>query len=428
MKRLVTNSAFLLVERSSTALFMFLLMILMVDKYDQTAYGEYQYALAISILLGIVLQFTDDKVIKHLFHTVGVVQTFISTIILKIFLSILLVSSYLLLEWLGIVEGNPAIYLKYFIIAAIILGMSYAAMTYFDYKLESRKRAQAVITGNTATFCVQSYFIFSGYSIQYVAISVIFGAILTTIFMFLMLKDLNLTSKFKLRFANLKTIFIRSIPFTLAAAAHMIYMRTDLIMIEYFLDYSSVAIYSVSMQLMALAAIIINPLQVTLFSRLLLFYDESLSVYYKKYFSITKIITMLGFVLILLGLVLIVPFIEIFLDKKYMGINDFFYLHMMSVLVMYNAVLRSSHITIIKRGYVILISQTISLILNIILNYILIPYYGLWGAAFSTFITIIISLLLSNFLFSGTRKIFWIQLAAFFPWSKGVDCDSEVLQ
>jgi O-antigen/teichoic acid export membrane protein len=400
----------------------------MVDNYDQAAYGEYQYALAISILLGIVLQFSDDKVIKHLFHTAGVAQTFVSTIILKILLSIILVSFYILLEWLGIVDGNPAIYLKYFIIAAMIIGISYAAMTYFDYKLVSKKRAQAVITGNVATFCVQAYFIFSGYSIQYVAISVIFGAILTTIMMFLMLKDLKLTSKFKFRFKNMKTIFLRSIPFTLAAAAHMIYMRTDLIMIEYFKDYSSVAIYSVSMQLMALVAILISPLQVTLFSKLLLFYDESQSVYYKKYFYITKIVTMLGFVLILLGLMLIVPFIDLFLDNKYLGISDFFYLHMMSVLVMYNAALRSSHITLIKRGYVILISQIISLVLNIILNYLLIPYYGLWGAAFSTFLTIIISLLLSNYLFSATRKIFWIQLAAFFPWSKGVAGNSEVLR
>jgi O-antigen/teichoic acid export membrane protein len=55
------------------------------------------------------------------------------------------------------------------------------------------------------------------------------------------------------------------------------------------------------------------------------------------------------------------------------------------------------------------------LALNIVFNYLLIPIYGLQGAAFSTLVTITGSLLISNYFFMHTKPIFWVQLKAFYP-------------
>ncbi|EMO77875.1 hypothetical protein LEP1GSC127_3299, partial [Leptospira kirschneri str. 200801925] len=53
---------------------------------------------------------------------------------------------------------------------------------------------------------------------------------------------------------------------------------------------------------------------------------------------------------------------------------------------------------------------------NIILNYFLIPYYGIKGAAIATVISQFVASTLFNLLFKRTREIFFIQLESIFFW------------
>lgn len=387
----------------------------MARTYSQSDYGAYQYALTLGIVVGIIIQFSDEKVIKHLFHTKDLSSVIFSTIVLKFILSIVVLSAYFFLKIFSLIDPFIAIYLFYFLLAAIIVNLPYAMMVYFDYRMNSKLRAKALILGNTTTFFLQLFFMFNGYDVIFIAISVSCGAIVSCAVIIISFIYLKLNLKFAIDTSTLRLIFTRSIPFTLAAAAHMIYMRVDILMIKYFMEYSSVAIYSISTQLMSLVAILVYPLQVSLFPKLLKDKDRSKNEYLKKYLNYTKILTWTGIFFAAIGILVISPFINIFFENEYSQVVNIFYIHMMSAIIMYNSALRSSHITIIKKGYIILNSQIVSLILNIILNYYLIPLYGLQGAAFSTFITITISLLISNYFFTHTKSIFWVQIKAFYP-------------
>jgi O-antigen/teichoic acid export membrane protein len=409
------NSGVLLIDKLISALYLFLILILMVSKYSQIDYGAYQYALTLGILIGILLQFSDEKVVKHLFHVEGPSSVIFSTVILKLTLSLMVLLTYFLLQLFSLIDDLIAGYLLYFWLAGILINLPYAMMVYFDYRLNSKERAKAMIAGNTLTFLLQLYFIFNGYDIEYVAISVLCGAFITSTVILITFIRLKLDIKVIINRPQISNIFLRSVPFTLAAAAHMIYMRVDLLMIEYYMEYSSVAIYSVSTQLMALVAILIYPLQVALFPQLLKDKDKGNDAYFKQFRNLTIILTWVGVTLAVIGVLLIDPFVGYFFGEAYSPINNFFYIHMVSAVILYNSALRSSHITLIKKGYILLYSQIASLALNIVFNYLLIPIYGLQGAAFSTLVTITGSLLISNYFFMHTKPIFWVQLKAFYP-------------
>ena len=54
---------------------------------------------------------------------------------------------------------------------------------------------------------------------------------------------------------------------------------------------------------------------------------------------------------------------------------------------MYNAALRSGHFTLTKSTNILMVSQIMAVFINIVLNYLLIPYVGIYGAAIATVVT-----------------------------------------
>ena len=284
---------------------------------------------------------------------------------------------------------------------------------YFDYISLSINRVKAAVIGNTFTFTSQIFFIYYGFSVEYIALAVFLGSVVNGSVLLVLLSKAPLNFDAVINWKLINNIFTNSIPFTLAAAAHMIYMRTDLLMVEYFMSYEHVAVYSVSMQLTALATILVYPLQVACFPRLIKIRNKNITNYFNEYSSLTNLFTFIGIIIGILGIVLIAPFLGIFFNDKYAVINEYFIIQMASVGIIYNSALRSSHITFIKKAHILLIIQLISLLMNILLNILFIPTYGLKGAAFATFITVICSLLLSSYFFAGIRVLFWIQVRSF---------------
>ena len=62
------------------------------------------------------------------------------------------------------------------------------------------------------------------------------------------------------------------------------------------------------------------------------------------------------------------------------------------------------------------ISQIIALLMNVVLNYIFIPSYGIYGAAVATILTQSMALLLIDVFFKEGRKVFIMQLTSLSPY------------
>ena len=88
---------------------------------------------------------------------------------------------------------------------------------------------------------------------------------------------------------------------------------------------------------------------------------------------------------------------------------------MVSLLFLYNSALRTGHFTIVGNTKVLMYTQVAGALINIVVNFILIPIAGINGAAIATAITTFLSVFLLNLFSKDGRELFFWQLQAFNP-------------
>ena len=99
-----------------------------------------------------------------------------------------------------------------------------------------------------------------------------------------------------------------------------------------------------------------------------------------------------------------------FLDEEFSESLPVLFILFFSALCTSMSVIRSSHITFEGLGNYLLYSQIIALLINLLLNFSLIPIYGIKGAAISTLVSQIFGLILSNLFFKELKMFIKIQI------------------
>ena len=218
--------------------------------------------------------------------------------------------------------------------------------------------------------------------------------------------------KLKVDIFFIKEIIIESIPLAIAAAAATIYTKCDSVMLGSLLSTKEVGIYSISSKLISMLQLFLVPIQTTLFVKLLEWYKQGANVYKRNYVKVTTTITWFAIMGTICSFV-ILPFIMRFLKQEYFLAIKPYKILSIGTIFAYNAILRSSHLTLTGNGKILLYVQIITLVINVILNYFFIRLWGMNGAAIATTISQGISLFVSNIFFDDTKFIFKCQYEAF---------------
>ncbi|MFZ2957919.1 MAG: flippase [Candidatus Ozemobacteraceae bacterium] len=205
-------------------------------------------------------------------------------------------------------------------------------------------------------------------------------------------------------------LLIQSWPYYIAYIAAFIYMKIGQIMIGNMLGDKQAGLFAASARLYELPFVVIMVFTSSVFPTLVDYYERDRELFYRRYSQITYVYTILGY-LVLAFVWLFGPFlINLFFGKEYADAFPILSIHMVGMFIHFNAGLRSSYITLSSNQKIILITTVISAVMNVALNYLLIPRYNAAGAAISTVITQFVALFLSNIFFAGTKEIFTIQL------------------
>lgn len=221
-----------------------------------------------------------------------------------------------------------------------------------------------------------------------------------------------------------KILFNKKIIFKLIKESYFLWLsfisfvlstNIDKIMLGKMMKIENVGIYSIGMQLGSVLMILVSPFQTTVFSELLNLFKTNKEKYFKRYIFYTKLLTNIYLLIIPLSfIVLKYSFLYVFSEEYIKAINVYMIL-CFGILIKANVFLRSSHLTLTNTTNLILKSEAFAAISNIMLNYILIKKYGIYGAAIATSITQTISLwILDSFSEEGRKllinhlKGFWI--------------------
>ena len=190
----------------------------------------------------------------------------------------------------------------------------------------------------------------------------------------------------------------------------LIYTQTDRLMINHYLGVEEVGVYTIGMQLSNILAILIGPIQNSLFPKFLELYRNDYQKYYNFYKLTNTIITQFYLVITLISIVVVKYTFKYVYSSQYDGAILIYSILAFSVFIKANGSLQTSHMTIKNITKKSFYKTLVSLILNIILNILLIPKYGINGAAIATLITQFIALFLIDFFIKEYQEQAIIQL------------------
>lgn len=411
--KIINNIGWLVIDKFLILFLQFFVGVKIANHYGNEIYGEYSYAVAIVAFSPIFLNLINDRVIKEYYNsdfnkTVSVVTTFRNILGVIIFIGLLFLYPFL--------KNNMTLYILLILLTFdnFLSTMTTGIENYFEYRLLSKN---IVISNNIVkvlSYILQYIGIMIGYSILMIPIIRIFGSFLRMLilrnFYYKIFKE---KVKVILDKYLIKKIIKESYYLWISLVAFTLYSQIDKIMIGEMLGVGEVGIYSIAIQLSNVLAILIIPFQNSIYSKLMIIFKEN----YKEYIELyTKINIMFTQLYIVLGLtsIIIVKYLFLYVyTNEYLPAIDCYIILVISVIIKANAALQMGHMVLKKITKKSFYKTLTGLLMNTFLNYILIPRYGIKGAAIATSITHLITAFLMDYFIKDYKEQFFIQLKSF---------------
>lgn len=201
-------------------------------------------------------------------------------------------------------------------------------------------------------------------------------------------------------------------PLTLAMMATMLYMRTDQVMLASILGQQAVGIYSASVRLTEIWYVFPSIVVSSVFPRILLEMRSN-----PDRANRATDLLLFGFAVVSLLVAAAVSLFSINIVSSLFGLDyleaaPVLSIHIWSSLFVFSGLLSSRWLVAMSMQRFVLISTALGAIVNIGLNYLLIPLYGVAGAAWATLIAQFVSSVLINACHPVSRRLFLAQISA----------------
>ena len=279
-----------------------------------------------------------------------------------------------------------------YIVILLLLGYIFQSLDNIDYFFQSKVIGKYTTIARSGAFIVSNilkiYFIVYEYSVKYFAFSTMFDFLLASIFLVLIYKKLNYKI-FSWSFDRTvaKQLLKDSWPLMLSAFFITIYMKIDQVMIEHYLDMSSVGVYSVAVRLSEAWYFMPTIIVSTVMPYFVKLRESNRDLYIYRLKQINAVMfwmsVCVGIFMTIFGeSIIVLLFGEVYKDA-YLALSLNIWAGIFISIGLASSLWMISENLQIYR----LIGIMIGVLLNILANYILIPLYGISGAAIATLIT-----------------------------------------
>lgn len=214
--------------------------------------------------------------------------------------------------------------------------------------------------------------------------------------------EINKTNLFKVK-PNFdlklgKKLIIFSLPLLLTGILGFIMTRTDTLMLGYYTSLEDVGIYSAAVPLAQLGVLFLNSAAFLYFPVASRLYAMGKVQELKRIYQIlTKWIFLLTFPLFSMMVLFPDIILKFFFGTKYIPADLALQILSLGVMVQVLLGLNGTNLIVIGESNFVLISNLLSAVLNILLNVILIPLYGIEGAAVATAVSYAVGYVLISF-------------------------------
>ncbi len=191
-----------------------------------------------------------------------------------------------------------------------------------------------------------------------------------------------------------------------------IYLKIDQIMIGELLDSNEVGQYSAAVKISTFVYFIPLAIKQSLLPALVNAKKKSEVLYTRRLRELFLLVVILSYIIMVPIVLLGEPLITLLFGEAYQSAGRVLRWHIISALFIFIAVPRNLWITNESFFHLKLIGTVSGGVINIALNILLLPHFGIIAAAWSTLISYAAATILSNLFFSRSRVIFLEQIKA----------------
>lgn len=415
--KITKNIVWLMFDQVFILVLQFAVGIKIANYYGAELYGKYNYAVSLVAFSSIFFELLNSRVIKkhytdENFNSIVFNVNFFRNTMAGVIIFIPIILKFT-------IGMNSLLFYMLLLICLdnILTTATYGIENFFEFKLESRR---IVISNNIVKII--------SYTLQY--IGMLFGMGIIAVPAIRCIGSLIRMGILKFQYrrtylsklSNLEKRVDRSLLYKIidegkflwvTYISFLVYTQVDRLMIKYYMGEAEVGIYTIGVQLSTILAILLGPIQNSLFPKMMELYRKDYKEYYNFYLFSNTLITQFYLIVTLISILVVKFAFEYVYAQEYSPAIGVYTILAVSIFIKANASLQTGHMTlknITKKSFY---KTLISLVINIILNALLIPKYGINGAAIATLITQFTALFVIDFFIEEYREQAIIQLKSF---------------
>lgn len=410
----INNIGWLIFDKIFILLLQFFVGVKIANYYGATLFGQYSYAISLVAFSNIFFELINSRVLKKYYTKENFNILVFNTNFFKNSIAIILFFIPIIYKFFYKIDNTLFYLLILLCLDNILMTATSGIENFFEYKLEAKR---IVISNNIVkiiSYFLQYICMILNKGIIFIAIVRCIGSLIRVIILKYQYNSSYLgkleNKSVKLDIKLIVKIIDESKYLWFSFVSFLIYTQTDRLMINHYLGVEEVGVYTIGMQLSNILAILIGPIQNSLFPKFLELYRNDYQKYYNFYKLTNTIITQFYLIITLISIIVVKYTFKYVYSSQYDGAILIYSILAFSVFIKANGSLQTSHMTIKNITKKSFYKTLVSLILNIILNILLIPKYGINGAAIATLITQFIALFLIDFFIKEYQEQAIIQL------------------
>ena len=414
IKKIINNIGWLIFDKVFILLLQFFVGVKIANYYGATLFGQYSYVISLVAFSNIFFELINSRVLKKYYTKENFNILVFNTNFFKNSIAIILFFIPIIYKFFYKIDDTLFCLLLLLCLDNVLMTATSGIENFFEYKLEAKR---IVISNNIVkiiSYFLQYICMILNKGIIFIAIVRCIGSLIRVIILKYQYNSSYLgkleNKSVKLDIKLIVKIIDESKYLWFSFVSFLIYTQTDRLMINHYLGVEEVGVYTIGMQLSNILAILIGPIQNSLFPKFLELYRNDYQKYYNFYKLTNTIITQFYLIITLISIIVVKYTFKYVYSSQYDGAILIYSILAFSVFIKANGSLQTSHMTIKNITQKSFYKTLVSLILNIILNILLIPKYGINGAAIATLITQFIALFLIDFFIKEYQEQAIIQL------------------
>lgn len=400
IKTVIQNSSYLVISNIITKLINFFILIILTGYLGAKDFGLYSFAFSFTTLLLIFSNLgINTTIVKELAADPSqkneLIGSTASTILIFSFFTIILIN---LLGWFGNLSYYESVVLLLMSFYVIIDALSRYLISIFRAFEKMHYEAILILLEKIGLLVSSVAVMLLALNLTQLMWFFILVSVVKTIVALVMLFKNDIKLIFHIDFIKMRIIVKRSLPFALITFFISISMKIDVVMLKWMIGDEAAGIYSTSKRIFESLLFLPENISVALFPILAATHaklDKEFYVIYKKALRYLVLLT----IPIVIIIFVYAPFIiQLLFDAEYY--QAYIVLRWLSLAFgaislryLLNTMINS--VGLQSKFSIVLIVSTV---INVIMNYILIPNYFILGAAIATIISEYILLLTSFYL------------------------------